>query len=443
MNAVIIAVVVMLILSVLRINVVFSLVIGAIAGGITAGMSLDETLIAFVEGLGDGAEVALSYGMLGGLAIAISKTGISELLVATILKLVQRESDSQKKGLVKALLFFVILLMSVFSQNLIPIHIAFIPLLIPPIIKILNMLEINRRLIACILAFGLITPYMSLPFGFGLVYQGIVADNISAAGLEITKSDVYGPMLIPALGMIVGLIAAFFIYRKPRKYENREVESDIKVTIKKKNVIFTIIALLAAVIVQIPSIVPLTSGSMFLGALVGVVVLYVTGTLKWNEADSVLNDGMRLMAFIGLVMIASSGFASVVRATGHVDQLVQAANSVLGDNKGLAVLIMLLIGLLIDMGIGSSFATIPIIAAIFVPIGLEIGLSTAAIITLIGTAGALGDAGSPASDSTLGPTAGLNVDGQHDHIRDTCIPTFFIFNIPLIIFGWVAVMFFS
>lgn len=443
MNAVIVAVVVMLILSVLRINVVFSLVIGAVAGGITAGMSLDDTLMAFVEGLGGGAEVALSYGMLGGLAIAISKTGISELLVVTILKLVQRKGDSQKRGLIKALLFFVILLMSIFSQNLIPIHIAFIPLLIPPIIKILNMLEIDRRLIACILAFGLITPYMSLPFGFGLVYQGIVADNISAAGLEITKSDVYGPMLIPALGMVVGLIVAFFIFRKPRKYEDREVETEIKVTIKKRNVVFTIIALIAAVIVQIPSIVPLTSGSMFFGALVGVLILYITGALKWSEADQVLTDGMRLMAFIGLVMIASSGFASVVTATGDVEQLVEAANYILGDNKGLAVLMMLLIGLLIDMGIGSSFATIPIIAAIFVPIGLEFGLSTAAIITLIGTAGALGDAGSPASDSTLGPTAGLNVDGQHDHIRDTCIPTFFIFNIPLIIFGWAAVMFFS
>ncbi|MBD8027256.1 TRAP transporter large permease subunit [Ureibacillus sp. Re31] len=443
MNAVIVAVVVMLILSVLRINVVFSLVIGAVAGGITAGMSLDDTLMAFVEGLGGGAEVALSYGMLGGLAIAISKTGISELLVVTILKLVQRKGDSQKRGLIKALLFFVILLMSIFSQNLIPIHIAFIPLLIPPIIKILNMLEIDRRLIACILAFGLITPYMSLPFGFGLVYQGIVADNISAAGLEITKSDVYGPMLIPALGMVVGLVVAFFIFRKPRKYEDREVETEIKVTIKKRNVVFTIIALIAAVIVQIPSIVPLTSGSMFFGALVGVLILYITGALKWSEADQVLTDGMRLMAFIGLVMIASSGFASVVTATGDVEQLVEAANYILGDNKGLAVLMMLLIGLLIDMGIGSSFATIPIIAAIFVPIGLEFGLSTAAIITLIGTAGALGDAGSPASDSTLGPTAGLNVDGQHDHIRDTCIPTFFIFNIPLIIFGWAAVMFFS
>lgn len=443
MNAVIVAVITMLVLSLLRINVVFSLVIGAILGGITAGMSLDDTLVAFVEGLGGGAEVALSYGMLGGLAIAISKTGISELLVVTILKLVKRNGESQKKGLVKALLFFVILLMSIFSQNLIPIHIAFIPLLIPPIIKILNMLQIDRRLIACILAFGLITPYMSFPFGFGLVYQGIVADNISASGLEITKSDVYGPMLIPALGMIVGLIAAFLIFRKQRKYEDREVETNVEVTIEKKNIIFTIIALIGAVIVQIPSIVPLTSGSMFLGALVGIVILYVTGALKWNEADQVLTDGMRLMAFIGLVMIASSGFAAVVTATGHVDHLVQAANEVLGDNKGIAVLIMLLIGLLIDMGIGSSFATIPIIAAIFVPIGLEFGLSTAAIITLIGTAGALGDAGSPASDSTLGPTAGLNVDGQHDHIRDTCIPTFFIFNIPLIVFGWVAIMFFS
>ena len=443
MNAVIVAVVVMLALSVMRINVVFSLVIGALAGGITAGMSLNDTLNAFVGGLGGGAEVALSYGMLGGLAIAISKTGISELLVASILKLVQREGDSQKKGLAKVLVFFVILLMSVFSQNLIPIHIAFIPLLIPPIIKILNLMEVDRRLIACILAFGLITPYMSLPFGFGLVYQGIVADNITTAGLEITRSDVYGPMLIPAMGMIVGLIIAFFVFRKPRKYKDVAVETEINVTIEKKNIVFTIIALVAAVIVQIPQIVPIEKGAMFLGALVGIIILYVTGALKWKEADIVLTDGMRLMAFIGLVMIASSGFAAVVTETGHVQGLVNAANTMLGDNKALAVLIMLLIGLLIDMGIGSSFATIPIIAAIFVPISLEFGLSAAAIITLIGTAGALGDAGSPASDSTLGPTAGLNVDGQHDHIRDTCIPTFFIFNVPLIIFGWTAVMFFS
>ncbi len=101
---------------------------------------------------------------------------------------------------------------------------------------------------------------------------------------------------------------------------------------------------------------------------------------------------------------------------------------------------MLLVGLLVTMGIGSSFSTIPIIATIFVPLSLELGFSPLATISLVGTAAALGDAGSPASDSTLGPTAGLNVDGQHNHIWDSCVPTFIHYNIPLVIFGWIAAM---
>ena len=43
-------------------------------------------------------------------------------------------------------------------------------------------------------------------------------------------------------------------------------------------------------------------------------------------------------------------------------------------------------------------------------------------------------------DSTLGPTMGLNADGQHDHIHDSVIPTFIHYNIPLIVFGWIAAM---
>ena len=92
------------------------------------------------------------------------------------------------------------------------------------------------------------------------------------------------------------------------------------------------------------------------------------------------------------------------------------------------------------MGIGSSFGTIPIIAALFVPICIAVGFSPLATAALIGTAGALGDAGSPASDSTLGPTAGLNADGKHHHIWDTCVPTFIHYNIPLFIFGVIAAM---
>lgn len=436
MNAVLIAVLVMLVLSLLRINVVLSLVIGGIVGGLTGGITLTETIEAFQNGLGGGAQVALSYGLLGGFAVAISKTGITELLIDKILKVVDRNGQSKKRSLVKVLIFLFLLIMAIFSQNLIPIHIAFIPLLIPPILKILNMLEVDRRLIACILTFGLITPYIFLPYGFGFIYQEIIAKQMGLAGLPIDMAEIPKAMAIPVLGMVVGLLCAFFTYRKPRVYkEVRIMEEKFEITISKRNVLFTILSLVITVVVQI------STNSMIVAALAGILVLYITGALKWKAADTILSDGFRMMAFIGFVMISANGFSAVINETGHVELLVNDTLEILNGNVSLAVLLMLIIGLVVTMGIGSSFATIPIIAAIFVPLSLELGLSTLAIISLIGTAGALGDAGSPASDSTLGPTAGLNADGQHNHIWDTCVPTFIFYNIPLIIFGWIAIAF--
>lgn len=436
MNAVLVAVCVMLILSLLRINVVFSLIIGALVGGLAAGLSVAETIDSFTGGLGAGATIALSYGLLGGFAVAISKTGIPDLLVIAILKLVKSKGDSNKTGFVKALVFLLLLLMAVFSQNLIPIHIAFIPLLVPPILKVLNLLRVDRRLIACILAFGLITPYMFLPYGFGAIYQDIVATQIGLSGLEVSLSDIPKAMAFPALGMVFGLMSAFVLFRKPRNYKQEEVEvSELEVEVKGSSILFTIISLLAALFVQV------NTDSMIAGALAGIVVLYISGALKRKEADVLLTEGMRMMAFVGFVMITANGFASVINATGHIESLVEASSKLLAGNVSIAVLIMLIIGLVVTMGIGSSFATIPIIAAIFVPLAMELGLSPLATIALIGTAGALGDAGSPASDSTLGPTAGLNVDGQHNHIWDTCVPTFLCYNIPLVLFGWIAIVF--
>lgn len=438
MNAVIVAVGVMLILSLLRINVVLSLTVGAIVGGLTGGLNITETIKAFTDGLGGGATIALSYALLGGFALAISRTGVPEVLVKAILKLVQREGDSQRKGAAKALIFVVLLAMAILSQNFIPVHIAFIPLIVPPMIKLMNMLQIDRRLIATILTFGLIMPYMFIPAGFGLIYQDIIVTQMGLAGLEVTMGDVPKAMAIVALGMAVGLIGAFIAYRKPRIYHDIEMDASTALDkeVKTRNLVFAAIALVASLAVQIPT------DSMIMGSLAGIIILYVTGALKVKEADSVLSDGMRMMAFVGFVMISANGFSAVLNATGDVEPLVAGAMDIFGGNVSIAVLVMLVVGLIVTMGIGSSFATIPIIAAIFVPIAIELGLSELAIICLIGTAGVLGDAGSPASDSTLGPTAGLNVDGQHNHIWDTCVPTFIFYNIPQIIFGWLAVVFF-
>lgn len=435
MNAVIIAVLVMLVLSLLRINVVFSLIIGAIAGGLTGGMTFDEIVKVFTEGLGNNASVALSYGLLGGFAVALSSTGLPNALVDLVSKGVRQKNEDRNKTLTKVFVILFILLIACFSQNVIPVHIAFIPILIPSLLGILNELKIDRRLIASTLAFGLIAPYVLLPYGFGHIFHTILAENIKLAGLSIDIQDIPMAMVIPVLGMVVGLLIAIFIsYRKPRDYEQNDEVIVQKQEYQLKSVLFGTISIIGALLVQI------LLDSMIFGALAGITILYITKALKWSEADRLLTDGMRMMAFIGFVMLAAQGFASVIQETGHVEVLVSSIANIIGGNKALGSMLMLIVGLLVTMGIGSSFSTIPIIAVIYVPLCLELGFSPLATISLIGTAAALGDAGSPASDSTLGPTAGLNVDNQHHHIWDTCVPTFIHYNIPLIIFGWIASM---
>jgi putative amino acid transporter len=434
MNAVIIAVLIMLVLSLLRVNVVFALIAGALAGGLTGGLGINETVSVFTEGLGGGANIAISYALLGGFAVAISYTGIPNLLVDFVIRLVGKERDSRRKALSKALIVFSILLMACFSQNLIPIHIAFIPILVPPLLKVMVELEIDRRLIASVLTFGLTAPYILLPYGFGFMFHEIIAQNMESSGIAVSMADIPKAMLLPTAGLVVGLlIAVFFSYRKPRQYKKvAEPKAETQTVYTKKAIVFAVISIIAALYVQ------LALDSMIFGALAGLAILYVSGSVKWTDADGVLTEGMKMMAFIGFVMIAANGFAAVVQATGHVDTLVEATSDIIGGNQSLAALLMLIVGLLVTMGIGSSFATIPIIAAIFVPLALELGFSPLATVAIVGTAGALGDAGSPASDSTLGPTAGLNADGQHNHIWDTCVPTFLHFNIPMILFGWIA-----
>ena len=344
-----------------------------------------------------------------------------------------------RTALGKVLIVLMLLVMAIFSQNLIPIHIAFIPLLVPPILHVLNMLKIDRRLIASVLTFGLTAPYILLPYGYGFIFHEILANQMAAAGMAIDMADIPKAMALPVLGLFVGLlIAIFFSYRKPREYADKQIEiTEEVVVVKTRNIIFTVLALIGTLAVQIPT------QSMIAGAVTGIAILYITGALKWKDADGLINEGMRMMAFVGFVMIAANGFAAVLQETGHIVTLVEYASTALGDNKGMAAFVMLLVGLIVTMGIGSSFATIPIIASIFVPLSMAFGFSPLAIIALVGTAAALGDAGSPASDSTLGPTAGLDVDGQHNHIWDTCVPTFIHYNIPLLLFGWVTVMFFN
>ena len=446
-NPVVISIIVLLALSLLRINVIIALVIAALTAGLCGGLGLSKTIEIFTGGLGGGAEVAMNYAMLGAFAIAISKSGITDLIAYKIITKMNKTPSSSNLTWFKYLIFGVLALFAISSQNLLPVHIAFIPIVVPPLLSIFNRLKIDRRAVTCVLTFGLTATYMLLPVGFGKIFiESILVKNINQAGaalgLQTNVAQVSLAMLLPVIGMILGLLTAIFItYRKPREYDvtiqeptTKEIEAHIT-NIKPKQITASLIAIVATFATQ------LVTSSTIIGGLVGIVIFAIFGIFKLKESNDIFQQGLRLMAMIGFVMIAASGFANVINATTGVTDLVQSLSNGAIQSKGLAAFLMLLVGLLITMGIGSSFSTVPIIASIYVPLCLSFGFSPLATVSIVGVAAALGDAGSPASDSTLGPTSGLNMDGKHDHIWDSVVPTFLHYNIPLLGFGWIAAMY--
>ncbi|MCS3457648.1 Na+/H+ antiporter family protein [Aeromonas rivuli] len=438
MNPVVIAVSLMLVLSLLRINVVVSLSVSAIVGGLVGGLSLTDTLSAFSGGLGGGAEIALSYAMLGAFAVAISRSGITDLLARKVINQLGKDASASRMLWVKTLLLTSVLAVAISSQNLIPVHIAFIPILIPPLLHVMAQMKMDRRQVACVITFGLTATYMLLPVGFGGIFlNNILAKNLIDNGVTLVNSQIPQAMALPVFGMFLGLLVAVFIsYRKPREYDLAKIlaAEPESVELNLTHIWVALVAIAVALGLQ------LYTDSIVLGALAGFIIFTCGGVIKFRESQDAFTQGVRMMSLIGFIMISAAGFAAVMKETQGVESLVQSVSSLIGHHKGIAAFLMLLVGLLITMGIGSSFSTVPIIATIYVPLCLQLGFSPMATIALIGTAGALGDAGSPASDSTLGPTSGLNADGQHDHIWDSVVPTFIHYNIPLILFGWVAAM---
>ncbi len=430
LNPVVLSVIVMSVLCLLKLNVLLALIISALVAGFAAGMPIGDTMGTLISGMGGQAETALSYILLGTLAVAIGNTGVASIISKKVASVVNGK---------KLVILIIIAVFGCFSQNLIPVHIAYIPILIPPLISVMNKLKLDRRAMACSLTFSLKAPYIAIPAGFGLIFQGIIATQMTENGMPIQQLDVWKSTWILGVAMIIGLlIALFFSYRKDREYKDLPLKGiDIEEAEKMEPKHWlTLLAALAAFVV------PVIYDSLPLGALAALVLMFVFRVLKWKDIDKTIGGGMQLMGLIAFIMLIASGYATVIKQTGAVEELVNSIYGMIGGSKPIGVLLMLLVGLLVTMGIGTSFGTIPVVAAIYIPLCLKLGLSVSGSVVVLAAAAALGDAGSPASDSTLGPTSGLNVDGQHDHIWDTCVPTFLHFNILLIIGGFIGGMFF-
>ncbi|GAA6814979.1 Na+/H+ antiporter family protein [Helicobacter pylori] len=425
-NPAFVAIICMSVLSLLRLNVMLSMISATLIAGLMGGLGLAESFNAMIDGMKGNLNIALSYILLGALAVAIAKSNLIKVALNKLIGLMNYKRST---------FCFLIAFIACFSQNLVPVHIAFIPILIPPLLHLMNRLELDRRAVACALTFGLQAPYLVLPVGFGLIFQTTILEQLKANGVSATLVQITGVMWIAGLAMVVGLFAAVLtLYKKPRHYKEKSfnIENYDSLQLNYHDYL-TFIGIIVAFAIQ------LATDSMPLAAFLALAIILLGRGIKFKETDSLMDDSVKMMAFIAFVMLVASGFGEVLQKVHAIEGLVNAITSVV-QGKLLGAFLMLVVGLFITMGIGTSFGTIPIIAVFYVPLCAKLGFSIESTILLIGIAAALGDAGSPASDSTMGPTCGLNADNQHNHIYDTCVPTFLVYNLPLIVFGVVGAL---
>ncbi|WRB33787.1 Na+/H+ antiporter family protein [Helicobacter pylori] len=420
-NPAFVAIICMCVLSLLRLNVMLSMISATLIAGLMGGLGITESFNVMIDGMKGNLNIALSYILLGALAVAIAKSNLIKVALSKLIGLMDYKRST---------FCFLIAFIACFSQNLVPVHIAFIPILIPPLLHLMNRLELDRRAVACALTFGLQAPYLVLPVGFGLIFQTTILEQLKANGVSTTLAQITGVMWIAGLAMVVGLLLAVLtLYKKPRHYKEKsfDIENYASLQLNYHDYL-TFIGIIVAFVIQ------LATDSMPLAAFLALAIILLGRGIKFKETDSLMDDSVKMMAFIAFVMLVASGFGEVLQKVHAIEGLVNAITSVV-QGKFLGAFLMLVVGLFITMGIGTSFGTIPIIAVFYVPLCAKLGFSIESTILLIGIAAALGDAGSPASDSTMGPTCGLNADNQHNHIYDTCVPTFLVYNLPLIVFG--------
>lgn len=427
LNPIMISVVVMIVLCLLKVNVFLTITLCSLLCALIGGAGFADGMGYFISGMGNNSEIVFCMLMFGMLSYTMEDTKLGDVLVPRVSRLV---------GSRIWLLPVVLCLMGAISESFILIYVAFVPIFVPPLLKLFNRYKLDRRMLVTVIMCGLQIGYVCIPAGFGRMFQEIVQGELASNGLEVPFDMVWKSNLVILLALVVGVAAALFFYRKPREYRDAGPAGDETPSgeLPKLNRahIGCILATLAAVVVQ------LLTDSMPLGAACAIAVLLVSGAVKLRRLEATVMGGLSSMGYVAFVLMAATGFANVCRETGHLDELVSSVAAVTGGSKLICAFVMLLLGLLVTMGIGSAWSTVPIVASVLVPLGVRLGFSSPAIIMMVAAAGALGDSGSPASDQTLVPTAAFNIDGQHDHIRDTCLPSFLCVNIPLLVVCGIA-----
>ena len=295
LNPVIVAVILLCVLCLLKVNVLLSMLVSLFVAGLIGGLPVvaDEgvsIMNSVTSGFTSNAETALAYVLLGTLASCMAYTGITEILSKKIAKVV---------GGNKWILLLILLVIACASQNIVPIHIAYIPILVPPLLAMMNKMKLDRRAVACTIAFGHKAPYIGIPMGFGLIFMTIIRDNINdnvdpSWGWNITIGQITSVNWILSVSMMIGLaIAVFITYRKPREYKDIPLEGvhELEDLHLKYEHWVTLAALVVVVALQI------WLSSLPVAALGGLLVMFIFRAVKPKDIDDQFQGGIKLMDY--------------------------------------------------------------------------------------------------------------------------------------------------
>ena len=344
-NPIVISVIVLVAMCLLKVNVFLAIIISSLLCAVLGGASLVEGITVFYENMGNDNRMVLFLLLLGVLAATMQYNNVGEVLAPRVAKLVGR----------KVWLFPIVLtLLAILVETFVLIGVSFLLVIVPPLLRLLNDYKIDRRLLVITTCCGLQMGYCCFPVGYGLAFMGIIQNSMAENGMEVSIDQIWKANLVIAIAMIIAIIGAMIKYRKPREYRGEDGQSAVLQAEKDFNEkelppiefkhIACLIAAASVVVVQ------LTTDSMPLAALTMILILVVTGAIKFKDFDSVFMKGIMTSVYVCLVLMAAVAFAAVSQEFGHIDELIAASAELIGGSKVFGAFFMLILGLIITIG---------------------------------------------------------------------------------------------
>ena len=347
----IIGLVLAIVLIIRKFSPVYSLLLGAVAGGLIGGMGLDGTVTNMINGVKDITPAIIRIIAAGILSGVLIKTGAAASISHTIVnKLGSRH-------------VFLALALSTMLLTAVGVFVDVAVITVAPIAIIIA----ERMRVAKF-------PILLAMIGGGKC-GNIISPNpntiIAAENFDAPLSLVMASNIIPA---IIGLLATVYIIiplmSKSHKSANADnmpaVSNDESLpsfwaSIAGPLVVIVLLALRPLVGIAIDPLIALPVG--------GIVGLFATR--QWNRTIESVNYGLEKMSVVAVLLVSTGAIAGIIKASSLTDILIAS----LGEGETARVLLAPLAGIIMSAATASTTAGATIASASFAPTILASGIS--------------------------------------------------------------------